>query len=119
MSLASIVKSAASRVVKTYGDAGTLTHVVVGVYDPATGTVGNVPTATACRAVRDASSLQGLGFTFGQGIVQTGDMKVILSGVDPAQGDTLTLSDGDWTVIAVRPSYVGADAVAYECLVRQ
>lgn len=119
MSLATAVNQAAARAVKSYGVAATLAHVVPGVYDPATGTMGSTTATTACSAVRDASSTTALGFTFGQDLVKAGDMKAIVSGADPVAGDTLTLPDGAWVVVAVRPYYLGVESVAYECLVRR
>ena len=121
MSLAGTVKNAAERAIKTYGAVGTLTRTVDGNFDPENGMLAQTTTTAAVRALLDASSPQGLGFKFGAELVQGGDLKATLAtkGVTPEVGDRLTLVSGSYAVIAVRPSYVGATPVMFECLVRR
>lgn len=119
MSLASMVQKQAQAALGRYGAPATLTHATPGAFDPATGTVTSTTTTASVRALLDASSLQGLGFKFGQDLVQGGDMKATVAGVIPEPGDTLAMAMGTFTVIAVRPSYVGDQAVMCECLVRK
>lgn len=119
MSLASTVQVSALRALRTYGAAGTLTHVTPGVFDPATGTVASTTTVTAVRALLDQTSLKTLGFRFGEGMVQAGDMQATVAGVVPLPGDVLTLALGVFVVIDVRSDFVGDQAVMSSCLVRK
>lgn len=118
MSLSQTVANSAAWALNALGVAGTLSRSSLGVYDPA---VGSSPVSTSVysvSAVLDASSLQGLGSTFGAGLVQAGDVKATLaSPVEPMLGDILALPIGLFSVKSVRPTYVGGTAVIYECLV--
>lgn len=123
MSLATTISGAAARVLKSYGAAATLTHKTTGTHNVSTG-LSTPTTATATvRVMLDASSTQGLGFTFGENLVQAGDLKATFSSkglsIVPAPGDTLALASGTFVIVAVRPAYVQDDPVLYECLVRR
>lgn len=118
MSLAATVEKAAVRALRSYGAPATLSRATQGDYDPATGASGWVTVSTPCRALLDASSLQGLGFRFGVDLVRAGDLKATLAGATPQQGDRLILPMGTFSIVAVRPTFVGAAAVLHECLVR-
>ena len=122
MSLAKIASSAALRALKTYGAPATLTRVVPGAYDPATGGV-TAGTTTTCNtsAVLDATA-KSLGFKFGEGLIQAGASMATLTAkgltFTPAPGDKFTVGAIAYVVIAVRPVWAGATAVLYELLVR-
>jgi len=102
----------------------TLTRTVPGAYDPVTGTNG-APTVTNCAtsAVLDSSSLKTLGFVFGDGLVQGGDIGAMIPAkgltFDPAPGDTLTVLGWAYVVIAVQPTFAGAVPVFHKLLVRK
>jgi len=114
MSLATVVANAAKRAVKSWGAPGTLTHSTPGIYDTNTGG-GTVSTSTiSVRAVLDGA-VNG----FNPELVRSGDMRALLAGVSPAEGDTLTLAMGTFTIIEVGPTYVQATQVLAECLVRR
>ena len=119
MSLAATLQKTAQKALKSYGAKGTLTHTTPGAYDPATGTTSNVQTVTPCSALLDSSSLKTLGFKFGDGMVQAGDIMATVSGVVPVPGDVLAVAIGQFNVIDVRPQYVGSDVVMAQCLVRR
>lgn len=118
MSLAGTVLASASRALKTYGAKGTLAHSVAGPYDPATGGTSVVTSYRNVNALLDASSLAGLGYKFGQDLVQAGDLKATITGTAEV-GDVLTLAAGTFTVKAVQPSYVGDVVVTSDLLVRR
>lgn len=102
--------------------AGTLTRKTPGTYDPATGTSSVTTTTSACKAVLDATSIRSLGFKFGEGLVQAGDLMATIPSkglaFNPAAGDTLTLTVGTFTLVSVSPTYAGSVPVMFACLVR-
>jgi len=118
MSLATLAIAQAKAAMQRYGCAVALSHVSVGTGPDST---GDVTTAANTWGLLDASSLQGLGFKFGSDLVQAGDCKLTIPGglaFAPAPGDTLTAAGKSWTVISVRPLYVGSAPATYELLVR-
>ena len=120
MSLASTVTKSAARAVKAYGAKGTLTHVTPGGYDPTTGTTtGAVTTVTPCSAVLDSTSLKTLGYKFGDGLVQAGDVLALVAGILPVAGDILAVATGSFVVISSRPTFLGDAVVVTDCLVRR
>lgn len=119
MSLATVVAGAAKRALGAYGAPATLTHATPGAYDTNTGGVSTSTTTTSVRVLLDASSTTALGFKFSPDLVRNGDMLATVAGVIPAEGDTLTLGMGVFTVVQVRPVYVQATQVLAECLVRR
>lgn len=123
MTLATTLQATAVRALKAYGALGTLTRVTEGTFDPSTGTSSAGTTLTAqVPAMLDASSFRTLGFKFGEALVQGGDLMATVAGgltFEPAPGDTLTVPQGVFSVVATRPAYLGADAVTWELLVRR
>ncbi len=102
----------------------TLTRTTSGAYDPESGT--SLPgTVAACDtlATLDSSSIQALGFKFGNGLVRTGDLMATIPAkglaFEPLALDGLTLPMGVFTVVDVRPTYAGATPVTYALLVRR
>jgi len=101
-----------------------LTRVVPGAFDTTTGTnAAGTTTTSACFAVLDSSSLKTLGFKFGEGLVQGGEILATVPAkglsFDPAAGDTLTTAGVPFVVIDVQPTYAGDVAVMFSCLVRK
>lgn len=102
----------------------TMTRETLGEYDPATGgpTPGTTTTATVW-AVLDASSLRTMGFKFGEGLVQAGDIEALIPAqgltFNPDAGDKLTVGGVSYTVIQARPTYEGAVPVVWSLLVRR
>ena len=114
MSLAGTVQAAAKRALGAYGAPGKLTHKTPGAYDTATGGVSTSSTTTSVRAVLDGAVNK-----FNPELVRSGDMRALVAGVVPVEGDTLTLAMGTFAVIEVRPAFVQATQVMAECLVRR
>ena len=101
----------------------TLTRTTPGAYDPATGTnATGTTTVCPCKAVLDASSSGALGFKFGTGLVQTGDVLAYVPARDltftPASGDKLTIAGTVYSVIANQPTYGAATPLLHSLLVR-
>lgn len=123
MTLASTVQSSAYRAVKTYGAKGTLTQITNGVYNPATGTTSPVTVIANVSALMDATSLKTLGFKFGDGLIQSGDIQATIAAKGlpfvPGLGNVLAVPQGTFTVRDSRPEWIGADAVIYNLLVRR
>ncbi len=117
MSLASAVANAAKGAIKKFGAAAVLSRTAVGAYDPGTGTAVGVTTTYPVSAQLPSSKLKTLGFQFGDGMVQTGDISATIAGMQPQLGDVLTVGGTAYTVKAIRPSYVMATEVTWECLV--
>ena len=102
----------------------TITRVTPGAYVPATGLNATGTTTTCnCVAVLDSTSLKGLGFKFGEGLVQSGDIEALVPAkglsFDPLPGDIITAAGIQFTVVSVRPAYAGSVAVMFACLVRK
>ena len=101
-----------------------LSHTTRGVHNSATGTPG-VNTITTCNtlAVLDATSMRGLGFKYGEGLVQGGDIDALVPGkgltFTPQPGDLITVAGTQYTIVTVRPTYAGAVAVTHSLLVRK
>jgi hypothetical protein len=115
----------ASSLITEYGTPAVLTQVTPGAYDPATGTTAaGTTTNTNVSAVLDATSLKTLGYKFGEGLVQGGDIEATIPGKSinghpPLPQDTLTFNGWPWVIVGVRPTYSGGVAVSYQLLVRR
>ena len=102
----------------------TITRTVAGAYDPVTGgpTPGSTTTINT-KAVLDGSGTKALGFRYGEGLVQTGDLEAMIPAAGlsfaPAAGDSLTVGVVAFTVIAARPTYEGSMPVLWQLLVRR
>lgn len=102
----------------------TLTRTVPGAYDPATGTnTAGTTTTSACLVSLDGSSLASLGFKFGEGLVQAGDLlaSVPAKGLtfQPGPGDKLTIGTAIYTVVQSKPTYAGHLPALWEMAVRR
>ncbi len=102
----------------------TLTRTTPGAYDPVSGTDSGGTTVTSTAlAVLDSSSLQTLGYVFGDGLVQTGDIQATLPAkgltFDPAPGDVFTAASMTFRVIGTKPTYAGSVPVMWNLLVRK
>ena len=102
----------------------TITRTVAGAYDPVTGgpTPGSTTTIST-KAVLDGSGTKALGFRYGEGLVQTGDIEAMIPAAGlsfaPAAGDSLTVGGVAYVVIAARPTYEGSTPVLWQLLVRR
>lgn len=123
MSLYDDLRADAQALLGEYGNAtGTLTKRTAGEYDPATAVTGEDRLETATVTVfMDTSDLQNLGRKFGADLVRGGDALALLAAGDltPEEGDTLTLGTETWTILRVRTTPEGGNAVVHELLVRR
>ena len=123
MSLATVVQGSATRALNLYGQAATLNRSVPGVFDPVTGTTTATVSTYPVKALIDSASLRTLGYKFGDGLVQSGDVLATFSAkgipFDPMPGDTLTVGSIVFALVITRPVYVGSSAVIHECVVRR
>jgi hypothetical protein len=117
------LQAVATRTLAAFGNAtGTLSKRTAGEYDPATAVTGEDRLETATVTVfMDTSDLQNLGRKFGADLVRGGDALALLAAGDltPEEGDTLTLGTETWTILHVRTTPEGGNAVVHELLVRR
>lgn len=121
--LDAVARSAAANAIGQYGKTITYRAMSQGAYNPATGTATQASVDTSCKGVVDTSSSRALGFKFGEGLVQGGDVLVLLAAATlpstPAPGDLVTIDGFDWVVIANRPTWSGDQIALHEVLVRK
>ena len=91
--------------------------------DPATGLATTATQTCRTRAKLDATALKTLGFKFGDGLVQMGDIEASIPAKGlpflPEPGDNLSAIGKQFKVICVRPAYApGGMATEYTLLVR-
>lgn len=118
--LDAIARSAAANAIGQYGKTITYRAMSQGAYNPATGTATQASVDTPCKGILDGSKL---GYKFGEGLVQGGDVSVLLAAAalpsTPAPGDLVTIDGFDWVVIANRPTWSGDQIALHEVLVRK
>jgi hypothetical protein len=124
MSTASLVLNQTYAALRKYGAKAILSRVETsGEPDPVTGDA--LATETTCQtfAVLDGSSQKGLGFKFGESLVQGGDMQVTIPAkgmsFEPKASDTFTVLSKVHKVVDVRPTYVGDVPVKFDLLIRR
>lgn len=117
MSLGTLALNQVTGSLKRYGCRVVVTHISkCSGPDGSSDTTQTVITSGAM----DASSASGLGYKFGQGLVQGGDHKLTLPGnVAVSTGDTLQALGSIWKVISIQPVYVGDVQVSQDLLVRR
>ena len=125
--LAEDARQSAAEAIEEYGAPAVFTHQESGPFDPVTGeSAAGAVTTIPTFALLDASSLQSLGFRFGSGLVETGDIAATVAAdaftSKPIPGDRLEITEGEYAgsygIHAVRPLMVGSAAITYELLVR-
>jgi hypothetical protein len=120
-----IVDQVANAYVILGAGSAVLAHVEPGTYDPGSGTSTGSVTSTCTTQVKlDGTSLKTLGFKFGDGLVQGGDIDGSIPGKGltfaPLPGDTLTANGFPYVIVSVRPSYTpGGSAAEYSLLLRK
>lgn len=121
--LDTIARAAAANAIGQYGKSVVYRAMTQGAYNTATGTAPQSSVDTPCRGVVDTQSLRTLGFKFGEGMVQNGDVLVLVAAAalpsTPAPGDRVTIDSFDWTVVANRPTWSGDQIALHELLVRR
>jgi hypothetical protein len=103
---------------------GTLTKTTRGLEDPATGQATTTTQTASVLCMKDATSMRGLGFKYGEDLVKGGDIDISVpaKGLSfaPEPGCLLTTGGDTFRVISVRPTFgPGNTPVLYGLLVRQ
>lgn len=116
MSLDFIARNAAAKLLGEFGADVVLSHVSVGGYDPATGSVA----ATAlAETVKSAPPRQVLGEEIAEGLCRSGDMafRIAAAGLSaaPAVSDSIAFGGKSYTLVGVKTVYGGALPVVYDC----
>lgn len=105
----------ALRLLQRFGAAATLTRTAAGTYDPSAGTSAETVTSlttTACVFDYPQKYVDG-------SLILVGDKQAFLSSErTPKQGDVLTWSAVDYTVVAVKAVAPAGTAVLYEAQLR-
>jgi hypothetical protein len=119
MTLDARARSTADKLLDKFGKSITLTSIVEGTYDPATGELsGGTTTSTNHTAViKDYN-----GIDFISGVVQAGDRKVMIAALGaptPQPADKVTVDSEVYQVVAVRHIWSGELPALYEMQVRK
>lgn len=108
--------------IKRVGAPVVITRTVFGTVDPVTGEAPSTVASVDTYGALDASSLKTLGFKYGDGLVQSGDLIAMLPAkglsFEPSAGDTILLRGSLYTVKMNQPTYYGSTVVKHDCLVR-
>lgn len=107
-----------------YGNAtAQLVRSVPGAYDPVTGTATVVETAFTVSVLLDASGVQTLGFKFGVGSINAGDLEATVAAeglpVTPIPGDVLKVGGDALQVVKVQTTPSIKNPVIHSLLVRR
>lgn len=108
----------ATKAIREFGQAVTITHYTVGVYDPATSSVSSTETVqngTAVELDYNVSEIDGV-------LIQRGDKKLLVSvsgitAIEP--NDTCTVGSVVYIVKSVKPLSPGGIVLLYEVQVRK
>lgn len=125
MSLGTLTQKQAKNAISRYGAPVTISRPILGDQDPTLGGPSWTETSEfSASALMDFTSTRKLGLLFGSGgLVQSGDglADVYASNLpfEPAPGDVLTFRDTPYTIVEVRPTFVGELPVLFSCLVRK
>ena len=119
MTLDARARSTADKLLDKFGKSITLTSIVEGSYDPATGDMSaNTTTNTTPTAIIKDQN----GIDFISGVVQAGDRKVMIAALGaptPQPADKVTVDREVYHVVAVRHLWSGELPALYELQVRK
>lgn len=107
----------ALRLIVTYGEAITLTRVVEGAYDPATGSTG-APTTTPYSGYGAPTNYNKLEVDGQQ--VKTSDIRLLVHALSvvPIPGDIVTLNSADYRVMDVDQTRAQGEDIIYTLQLR-
>ena len=116
MMLDYIAQQTAAKLLGEFGADVVLSHISVGDYDPAT---GSLATTIGCETVKSAPPRQVLGEEIAEGLCRSGDMAFKIAAVGlssaPMVNDTIAFSGRVYTIVGVKTVYGGALAAVYDC----
>jgi hypothetical protein len=119
MTLDARARATANTLLDKFGKSITLTSIVEGSYDPAT---GDMSANTATNTTHTAIIKDYNGIDFMSGVIQSGDRKVMIAALDtttPQPADKVTIDSEVYQVIAVRYVWSGELPSLYELQVRK
>lgn len=119
MTLDTRARATADKLLDKFGKSITLTSIVEGSYDPATGDMGagTTTSTTHTAIIKDYN-----GIDFISGVVQAGDRKIMIAALGaptPQPADKVTIDSEVYQVIAVRYVWSGELPALYELQVRK
>lgn len=124
MSLASLTVNQVYSAIKRAGAKVVLTRTTpgAGFPDPVTNEIPSTTQTVSTYAIPDASSLQGLGFKFGQDLIQGGEIQLSIPAkgltFEPEAGDKIEFRAKTYTVKGSKPTFYGDTPVKFDLLVR-
>jgi hypothetical protein len=119
MTLDAKARNTADTLLDKFGKSITLTSIVEGTYDPATGdmSANTITNTTHTAIIKDYN-----GIDFISGVVQAGDRKVMIAALGaptPQPADKVTVDSEVYQVVAVRHIWSGELPALYEMQVRK
>ena len=119
MTLDARARNTASKMLTKFGKRITLSRITEGVYNPATGDVGNpiLSTLIVYALIKDYK-----GIDLVSGVIQQGDRKVTIPALgvaEPQPLDKVTIDSLVYSVISVRSVWSGEQAAMFEMQVRK
>ena len=116
MTLDYVAQQTAAKLLGEFGADVVLSHVSVGDYDPAT---GSLATTVWCETVKSAPPRPVRGEEVAEGLCRSGDMVFKFAaaglGAAPVVNDTIAFGGEIYTVVGVKTVYGGALAAVYDC----
>ena len=103
----------------------TLSRTVLGPVDPGTGEPTSETTQTCpTRFKFGSTSIKGLGYKFGEGLIKGGELEIIIPAMNlafaPEAGDRITAKGVLYSVVKVAPSFApGGAEVEFSMLVKK
>ena len=106
-------RATANRLIDKFGKQITITHIVKGTYNPATGEmVADIVTSESITAlIKDYN-----GFELTNGVIQSGDLKIKVAALnitEPSIGDTVTIDSLVYSVLAANRIFMGEKLSIY------
>ena len=119
MTLDTRARATADKLLDKFGKSITLTSIVEGSYDPATGDMGagTTTSTTHTAIIKDYNGIDFIG-----GVIQSGDRKVMIAALGttmPQPADKVTVDSEVYQVVAVRYVWSGELPALYELQVRK
>ena len=125
MSIATTVLNQVYSAIKRAGAPVVITRTTpgAGFPNPVTGDLPvGTPVIVNTFAAPDASSLQSLGYKFGQDLVKGGEIQLSIPAkgmtFEPAAGDKITFRGSVYTIKDSKPTFYGATPVKFDLLVK-
>ena len=117
MSLATSLQQVTSKLMARFGGEATIRLVVLGAYNPTTGTVSETTTDTAVRCVLEDVNLREV-----NDLIQAGDKRLLIAAADianpPTTADEAIIEGITYQTVQVRTIEQDNTAITYELILR-